>query len=176
MQSIKDSVLYFIPVIGAIHHVKELQKLNQEYKALEKIEPAIKVLGKIGTLSQRLKNADCYEKFDALTPQQKIRFSIYFERENQVAKLAFYGSVVRVITCLAMTALNPLFPLLGKAESLVMSYSLFKLVAGCDRYSYDPNTDSSVVYRRDLMGEQAFFGKKEVDQEDIKILRELPAP
>lgn len=169
IKSLLQNTLYFIPVVGTIHHARESYKLNREYQELVKFAPSIKDMSGMNSILAQLRNAKAFKELDTLSVDLKMRASKYFAHKNEVDQFGFWGSIAQVIICLAAQALNPAFLVLGRVESLHTLYSLFKLVGGHDLYYYDSQRSASAVYRRDLFGESAIFGKKMVSSFDLEV-------
>lgn len=161
-------ILYFIPVIGTIHHARELLKLDYELQKLDKHVPLLKTMSGANTISAQLKNLVARSQLDG-SPAIQLRVSKYLADRNKVDQLGFWGSVVQEIVYLAALALNPAFLVLGQIESVHMFYSAYKLASGPDLYElapkpnpygYDSRNNISVVFRRDFFGESFFLGKR----------------
>jgi len=168
IKSALQNTLYFIPVVGTIHHSRESYKLNREYQKLVKFAPSIKDMSGLNRISAQLRNAQAFKELDTLPIDLKTRASEYFAHKNHVDQFGFWGSIVQMIICLAAQNLNPAFLVLGRVESLHMFYSVWKLASGPDLYYYDSQKNASVVHRRELFGESAIFGKKIVPRFDLE--------
>ncbi len=172
IRSTLQNALYFVPLVGTIHHANELYKLNLEYNELANDAPLIKNISGYNSLLAKVQNAEAFEQLDALPPVLKTRVTKYFEDRNRVNQLAAWGSIVQIIICLAAKVLNPAFLVLGKLECIHMLYSSFTLATGSNLYAYDPEKRTSVIYMRDILfGQSAIFGKTVVPMVDPEVAK-----
>jgi len=155
-----QDALYFIPVLGPLYHAKELYQLNQEYNELIKKVPGLKNAYTLTGLNPHPVQHG-FEALERAPKEIKIQASNYFAHKHRVNKLAYWGSVVQTIICVAAQVLHPALPLLGKMTSAYMLLSLANFLREGRLYHYNSKNKFAEIFTGGFVfNEPGFLGTK----------------